>query len=144
MIFNKIFVIFGKTINIMYSINNTYGSRLQDKPKTLSQMTKAEKESRAREMNAEYAKTATTKRSKGKKVQGGVKLTIGQKLFGGKQRSTASTAKAPKSYSSNPLRAAKQKAREKGKEQICGPSGCMTRKKMERKQGRLKQRLQGL
>jgi hypothetical protein len=137
MIFNKIFVIFGKTINIMYSINNTYGSRLQDKPKTLSQMTKAEKESRAREMNAEYAKTATTKRSKGKKVQGGVKLTIGQKLFGGKQRSTASD-------SSNPLRAAKQKAREKGKEQICGPSGCMTRKKMERKQGRPKQRLQGL
>ena len=99
-------------------------------------MTKAEKEQRARDMNAEYAKTATTKRSKGKSVQGGMKPSFGQKLFGGKQKSTASTAKAPKSYSSNPARAAKQKAREKGKELVCGPSGCMTRKRMNRLQGR--------
>lgn len=104
--------------------------------KPLSQMTKSEKETRAREMNAEYAKTATTKISKGKKVQGGMKLTIGQKLFGGKQRSSASTAKAPKSYSSNPARAARQKAREKGNEMVCGPNGCMTRKKIERLRNR--------
>jgi hypothetical protein len=104
--------------------------------KSLSQMTKAEKEQRARDMNTEYAKTATTKRSKGKTVQGGMKPSFGQKLFGGKQKSTASTAKAPKSYSSNPARAAKQKAREKGKELICGPTGCMTRKKAERLRSR--------
>lgn len=104
--------------------------------KSLSQMTKAEKEQRARDMNAEYAKTATTKRSKGKSVQGGMKLTMGQKLFGNKQKFNPAAPKAKKTYSSNPARAAKQKAREKGKELICGPTGCMTRKKAERLRSR--------
>lgn len=132
MIFNKIFVIFGKTIHTMPYGTTSRRPSGSSTTKPLSQMTKAEKETRAREMNAEYAKTATTKISKGKKVQGGIKPSFGQKLFGGKKRSTASTPKAPKSYSSNPARAARQKAREKGNEQVCGPNGCTTRKRIER------------
>lgn len=132
MVLNKIFIIFVKT-----DITMPYGTTSR-KPtgssttKPLSQMTKAEKETRAREMNAEYAKTATTNVSKGKKVQGGIKPSFGQKLFGGRSRSTASTPKAKKSWSSNPARAARQKARAKGNETVCGPSGCMKRKKIER------------
>ena len=144
MIFNKIFVIFGKTITIMPYGTTSRRPSVSSTTKPLSQMTKAEKETRAREMNAEYAKTATTKVSKGKKVQGGIKPSFTQKLFGGKQRSTASTPKAKKTSSSNPARAERQKARAKGNETVCGPNGCMTRKKMERLQGRPKQRLQGL
>lgn len=53
-------------------------------------------------------------------------------VFGGSPKSTASTPKAKKSWSSNPARAERQKARAKGKEKVCGPNGCMTRNKLER------------
>lgn len=53
-------------------------------------------------------------------------------VFGTGTKSTASAGKPGKSYSSNMARAAKQKARAKGNETVCGPNGCMKRKKLER------------
>lgn len=104
--------------------------------KPLSEMTKAEKEERARQMNAQASATVGKRKTKYAKPQRGAKTgtAVGNALrsiFGG-SKSTASTPKAKKTYSSNPARAARQKAREKGKEKVCGPNGCMTRRRMER------------
>lgn len=63
-----------------------YSSRLRQREKPLSQMTKAEKEQRARAMNVEYGKTATTNAPKyNKKARGGMKTRGG--------KSTAATGK---------------------------------------------------
>jgi hypothetical protein len=96
--------------------------------KSLSELTREEKAERAREMNAANYNPDRKVRYN-TKASGGVKGKV-------KEKPSASTAKPPKSYSSNPARAAKQKAREKGKELICGPTGCMTRKKAERLRSR--------
>lgn len=96
--------------------------------KSLSELSREEKAERARQMNAANYNPDRKVRYN-TKASGGVKGKV-------KEKPSASTAKAPKTYSSNPARAAKQKKRAEGREQVCGPSGCMSRKTMERLQGR--------
>lgn len=83
-----------------------------------------------------YETTTAPKQKPGKtryaNPQRGVKVGGLKSIFGGGRSSSASSAKPNKSYSSNPARAAKQKAREKGREKVCGPNGCTTRKRIEK------------
>ena len=71
-----------------------------------------------------------------RKAQGGVQTGFlkraVQSVFGGGRESNASTPKPKKNWSSNPARAARQKERARGNERVCGPGGCMKRKKLER------------
>lgn len=75
-------------------------------------------------------KTKYANPQRGVKV-GGLKSAI-QSVFGGGKSSSASSPKPKKNWSSNPARAARQKERAKGREKVCGPNGCTTRKRMER------------
>jgi hypothetical protein len=74
-----------------------YSSRLRQREKPLSQMTKAEKEQRAMEMNAANASTKPRKTKYNKKAQGGVQTGFLKRavrsVFGGGRKSNASTAK---------------------------------------------------
>ena len=71
------------TFRKMYDAAGTVSTR----PKKLSEMTKAEKEERARAMNIEYGKTASNKPIKyNKKASGGIKTR-------GRGKSSASTPK---------------------------------------------------
>jgi hypothetical protein len=83
-----------------------------------------------------YETTTAPKQKPGKtryaNPQRGVKIGGLKSLFGGGKSSSASSAKPNKNWSSNPARAARQKERAKGREKVCGPNGCTTRKRMER------------
>lgn len=97
------------TFRKMYDTAGTVST----KPKKLSEMTKAEKEERAKSMNVEYGKTASNKRIKyNKKARGGIKTRGGGK-------SSASTAKGRRPGNTSNMEICSPNSKSKK----CGPGG---------------------